>query len=120
MSGRGTLGDLLSKAGVTVRDAPAPSPAAPAPAAPAGTDLASCGKIVLRRERKGRGGKTATIVAGLGLPAAALDALARDMRKALGCGGTVDADAIVLNGDVATRAQQWLASRGARRIVLGN
>jgi translation initiation factor 1 len=60
------------------------------------------------------------VVAGLGLPAAGLEAIARDLRKALGCGGSVEGDTIVLAGDVVPRAQAWLAARGARRIVVGN
>jgi len=124
MASRGTLGDLLGRAGVRVSD-PAPEPALapappPTPASPAALDLARCGKVVLRRERKGRGGKTVTVVAGLGLPARGLDDVARELRRALGCGATVEDDAVVLHGDLAARVQPWLAAHGARRIVVGS
>ncbi len=74
----------------------------------------------MRRARKGRGGKTATVVAGLGLPACDLDRLARALRRALGCGASVDGEHIVVQGDQAARVQAWLGAQGARRTVLGN
>jgi translation initiation factor 1 len=113
----------LRKAGLAV---PHPSPAAP-PAAPSArppaeerVDLARCGKLVVRRERKGHGGKTVTRVEGLEAGPAALESLARDLRKALGCGATVDDDAVVLQGDLTERAGDWLRARGATRVVRGN
>lgn len=133
------LGDLLKAKGIAVSatDAPpTPTPAgadatraatasSPAPAAgprpqPGDLDLGRCGKIVVRRERKGRGGKTATIISGVSLPPAALDTLCRTMRKALGCGGGLEDSIVVLHGDLVDRARAWLASHGATRIVIGN
>ena len=42
------------------------------------------------------------------------------MKKALGCGATVEDGSVVLLGDLAERARDWLAARGAKRIVPGN
>ena len=42
------------------------------------------GKLVIARTRKGRGGKTVTTVEGIDPKLAALDDVARDLRKALG------------------------------------
>lgn len=117
----GTLGDMLARQGI--RSAPTAAPPPPAPVAPRDPglpDLGRCGKLVVRRERKGHGGKTATIVAGIGLPARDLDRLARALRQALGCGASVDGDRLVVQGDQAPRVQAWLAAQGARRIVMGN
>jgi translation initiation factor 1 len=115
----GTLGDVLARQGI--RSAPAPaSQTPPAPRDPGLPDLGRCRKLVVRRERKGHGGKTATIVGGIGLPARDLDRLARALRHALGCGASVDGDRLVVQGDQAPRVQAWLAAQGARRIVLGN
>ena len=118
----GTLGDVLARQGIRSETAPTPqSPPAPAaPRDPALPDLGRCGKLVVRRERKGHGGKTATIVAGIGLPARDLERLARALRHALGCGASVEGDRLVVQGDQAPRVQAWLAAQGARRIVLGN
>src|SRR5262249_40901497 len=47
----------------------------PRPAA-SGPDLSRCGKLIVSRERKGHGGKAATVVTGLGLAATALEHVA--------------------------------------------
>jgi translation initiation factor 1 len=110
------LGDLLASRGFAQSAAPSPT----APPATGEFDLADQGKLVLRRERKGRGGKTVTLLTGLSLPPARLEALARALRKALGCGSVVEGDIIVLQGDIVPRAQEWLVKHGAKKIVLGN
>lgn len=71
-------------------------------------------KVTVRREKKGRGGKTATRVSGL--PEAHREALAAEMKKALGCGATVEGEDVILLGSVVDRAADWLAAKGARRI----
>ena len=92
---KATLGDLLARQGLPVSRGDAveaePEPGEAASAAEgADTPLAGCGKIVLRREGKGHGGKTVTVIEGLGLPDRVLQDLARQLRKALGCGSSVD------------------------------
>lgn len=76
------------------------------------------GKLVVRRENKGRGGKTATRITGLS--ADVLDELASRMKKALGCGAVVEEGDVVLLGNVQDRAIEWLEREGARRVVKGN
>jgi translation initiation factor 1 len=117
--GLGTsLGDALASRGISVSSA---APTTPPPAvASADVDLGRAGKVVLRRERKGHGGKTATVVAGLALRPRDLERVARELKRALGCGATVVGDTIVLQGDLAARVEPWLAARGARRIVVGS
>lgn len=78
------------------------------------------GRIIVTRERKGRGGKTVTLVRGIALAGPELDALVRTMRQALGTAGGVEGDAIVLGGDQSARVVEWLRARGATRIVTGN
>jgi len=75
-------------------------------------------KVVVARSRKGRGGKTVTMVTGV--KAAARESVCRDLKKALGCGATIEDDAIVVGGDVGDRVRTFLEGRGARRIVMGN
>lgn len=70
------------------------------PAGPAGPDQPASpaadarpggpARAVVRMERKGRGGKEVTVVDKLGLGPAALEAWCRDLKQALGCGGSVD------------------------------
>ncbi len=98
-------------------------PAGPEPqplAAAATTRSAFAGRIVITRERKGRGGKTVTLVRGIALDGGALEELAREMRQALGSGGGTEGDAIILHGDQSARAAEWLAARGATRLARGN
>ena len=77
-------------------------------------------KVVVCRERKGRGGKTATLVRFPdGADEAALDALARELRHGLGAGAQAEGDAVAVQGDIVERVADWLAKRGAKRIVRG-
>lgn len=119
MAGGETLGDLLRRAGLRVETT---EPSGPEPAPPVADtepiDLAACGRLVLRKERKGRGGKTATIVEGLAPEMRQM--AARALRRALGCGATVDGEAVVVQGDLGPRVARWLSSHGARRIVVGS
>ncbi len=114
----GTLGDLLRKQGVPVaHPAPVPAPAAPAVER---IDFGGATKLVLRREKKGRGGKTATVIEGLRLPPSALDRIARDLKRALGCGATIEGNTIVVQGDMSERIGPWLTARGAKKVIVGN
>jgi translation initiation factor 1 (eIF-1/SUI1) len=92
-------------------------PAAPAtPATPVPPVFKE--KLVIRRELKGRGGKTVT--RNSGLPAAQRDKLATQMKKRLGCGAVIEGDDVVLLGDLLDRAADWLTERGAPRVIKGN
>lgn len=95
-------------------DAPAPAaPATPAPAAPPPA------RAVVRLERKGRAGKEATVIEKLGLAPPDLATWALELKRALGCGGGVEGDALVLQGDQRERAAAWLEQRGVRKVVRG-
>jgi len=74
-------------------------------------------QVRVQRSSRGRGGKIVTIVTGLGLPTGQLNALAKALKTATGTGGTVQGDAIVLQGDRVTAVLEQLAGRGyqARR-----
>ena len=117
-----SLADLLRARGLQVARDQAVSGERPAPAAaePGAAELSRCGKLVVRRERKGHGGKTVTIVDGLGLPAARLEQLARALRTAMGCGARVDGGRVVVQGDLTQAVEGWLRKRGARQVVIGN
>lgn len=115
----GSFGDLLRAQGLAPTEPSAPAEAAAdGGEAPADADLTTLPKIVLRRTRKGRGGRTATLVEGIdALTPAARDQLARDIRKALGTGAVLEADAIAVQGDIRDRLADWLRGKGARRVV---
>jgi translation initiation factor 1 len=64
----------------------------------------------IRRETKGRGGKTVTVIYGLQLSPEDAKELARQLKQTCGTGGTVKEDSIEIQGDhrekIAARLQQ--------------
>jgi translation initiation factor 1 len=107
-----------------LRDAlpPGETPAAPAPAETPADPIAALltRRVVVARERKGRGGKTVTLLRFPdGADGAGLDALARTLRQGLGTGAQAEDDAVAVQGDLVERVADWLAKRGAKRVVRG-
>ncbi len=77
-------------------------------------------RLVVRREKRGRAGKTVTRVSGLELDDAALEKLAREMKRALGCGATIEAPDVLLQGALTERAASWLGKRFGVGVTIGN
>ena len=63
-------------------------------------------------EKKGRGGKTVTVVFGLPNNAVFLTELNRDLKRACGVGGAVTDDGVTLQGDVREKIRTLLSARG--------
>ena len=72
------------------------------------------GRVVLRRERAGRGGKTVVIVDDFArhLPAAVIERTAKLIRAACGCGGTVKDRRIEVQGDQPAKVRAALEGEG--------
>ncbi|HJV64588.1 MAG TPA: translation initiation factor Sui1 [Geomonas sp.] len=70
------------------------------------------GVVRIRRESKGRGGKTVMVITGLPLDAPALTALAGELKRRCGCGGTAKDGVIEIQGDHAELLLAELAKRG--------
>lgn len=68
----------------------------------------------VRRETKGRGGKTVTTVSGVPLEAEELDALAAKLKRRCGVGGSVKDWVILIQGDHADAVMEVLAAEGIR------
>ena len=107
----------LSGAGLPPAAQPAAQPAskvtAPAPAK-------NRGRVDIKRTTAGRGGKTVTIVTGfigIGLPEK--EQLAKKMRNACGCGGTVKDGEIEIQGDQREKIAQILTEAGFRPVFAG-
>jgi translation initiation factor 1 len=66
----------------------------------------------LRMEKKGRGGKTVTVVYDLPNNRAFLEALCQELKRACGTGGAVADDAIELQGDLRERVRGALLKKG--------
>jgi translation initiation factor 1 len=78
----------------------------------------SRGRLVLRREKKDRGGKVVVVVSGFAeLPGAnsvMIANLAKELKGKLGCGGSFDRQEIVLQGDRAAAVASLLEELGFR------
>jgi translation initiation factor 1 len=78
------------------------------------------GRVDIRRETGGRGGKTVTVVdgfVGIGLPEK--EQLAKKMRAACGCGGTVKEGSIEIQGDQRETVARILSEAGFRPVFAG-
>ena len=101
---------------------PAVAPEAQATPAAAEPTAKSRGRLVLRREKKQRGGKTVVIIAGLRanahLAESEIDKLAQHLKQQLGCGGAVERVAndteIVIQGDQPARIAELLRAKSFR------
>jgi translation initiation factor 1 len=77
-------------------------------------------KAVVRMERKGRGGKEITAIEQLGLKPKDLETWMKELKNALGCGGVIEEEAIVLQGDQRKRLPALLAARGVRKVIVSS
>ena len=65
----------------------------------------------LRMEKKGRGGKTVTVVDGLPRNTAFLKALCQELKRACGTGGAVSDGTVELQGDLRERVRAFLLKK---------
>ena len=54
----------------------------------------------------------------LALAPAVLEVWCKELKSALGCGGMVDGDTIVLQGDLRARLEAVLVRRGVRKVTI--
>lgn len=107
LSAFGALDALQALGSLPPGTAPEPPPVPPGPEKAAKTKR---GRLLLRREKKDRGGKTVVVISGAA-PAEA-DELARALRKALGCGSSVADGEIVVQGDQPAAVAAFLRDLG--------
>jgi translation initiation factor 1 len=95
-------------AALEVAGLPAPAPVAALPGKTAG------GRVVLRREKAHRGGKTVVVVSDFApaINSSFIEDLARRARQRLGCGGTARDRRIELQGDRAPEVRAFFESEG--------
>lgn len=94
----------LRKRGTPIRPGAAPS-------------LPTDGVVRVSRETSGRRGKTVTMVRGV--PARELDAVASDLKRLCGSGGSTKDGVVELQGDHRAKAVARLESRGYRVKLAG-
>ena len=111
----GALGALRDRLPAASASEPKPEATAPEKVATGKTYA----RAVVRLERSGRGGKEATVVEHLDLGPAEREAWVKALKSALGCGGNVEGDALMLQGDQRKRLPALLTARGVKKITLG-
>lgn len=72
------------------------------------------GRVVLRRETAHRGGKVVVVIDDFAthLPASVIDRVAKKLRNACGCGGTVKDRRIEIQGDQVPKIRTLLEAEG--------
>ena len=95
----------------------APNPASPQPSSPRRPQGDGIARV--RREVKGRRGKTVTTISGLPLADDALRALAAELKRTCGSGGAVKDGVIEIQGDHRETLLTALESRGHKAKLAG-
>ena len=95
-------------------------PEGPKPVEPIAPAKKGPARAVVRYERKNRGGKEATVIEKLELSADDLATWCRELKQALGCGGAVEGQTIVLQGDQRSRLPALLSARGVAKVTISN
>jgi translation initiation factor 1 len=75
-------------------------------------------RAVVRIERSGRKGKEVTVIEHLDLTGTERDEWLKGLKAALGCGGAVEGDSLVLQGDHRKRIGPLLSKRGVKKITI--
>jgi len=86
---------------------PVPKPAAP-------QEIWKMGRVVLRRETAHRSGRTVIVVDDFAthLPLSVIEKMAKKLRQACGCGGTVRERTIEIQGDQPAKIRALLEAEG--------
>ena len=77
------------------------------------------GIVRIARDRKGRGGKTMTVITGLPGDDQALAELAQTLKKMCGSGGTAKDGVVEIQGDHRERLASYLSGQGYRVKLAG-
>lgn len=77
------------------------------------------GIVRVQRDKKGRGGKTATTITGLAGSESDLDALLKTLKQHLGSGGTREGRTLIIQGDQRERLVEKLAALGHKAKLAG-
>jgi translation initiation factor 1 len=77
------------------------------------------GWVRIMRSNKGRGGKTVSIISGLGLSGSDLKTLAKQLKQQCGVGGAVKDFDIEIQGDQREKIKTYLESKGYQVKLAG-
>ena len=73
-------------------------------------------KVRIYVERKGRGGKTVTLIKGLSLAAPQLESLCKELKAKCGVGGKREGKEIMIQGDQRKKIMDAMQSKGYRDV----
>ena len=73
---------------------------------------ANAQKLTVRKEKKGRGGKTVTVVEGYKGNPQTLETLCKKVKQQCGVGGSVDCKTFIIQGDKADQVVKILIKEG--------
>jgi translation initiation factor 1 len=76
-------------------------------------------RAVVRIERTGRGGKEVTVVEHLEIRPAEREKWLKALKGTLGCGGVVEGENLVLQGDHRKRLPAILTAKGVKKVTIG-
>lgn len=110
---------VYSTDGSRVRPPAGPPARKPKPAPSARTAPPDDGVVRIQRDRRGRGGKTATTITGLPGSEEELDTLLRALKQHCGAGGSRDGRTLEIQGDHRDRLLQKLEALGFRPKLAG-
>lgn len=105
---RDTMGDAENTTGTTDNaqdETPAEAPA-------------QSGRLDIVFERKGRAGKSATIVTGFTIDDSLIEVLASELKRRLGTGGSVRGGEILVQGDRRNDVLAFLKSKGLKARII--
>jgi translation initiation factor 1 len=104
-----------------IRDSlkPAPEPQKPEPTAPPPMPgVKQIPRAVVRMERSGRGGKEVTVIEHMDLGPLEREKWLKALKAALGCGGVVEGNNLMLQGDQRPRLPKLLTARGVKKVTV--
>ena len=71
-------------------------------------------KVIVRLDRKGRGGKSVTVIEGLQMPQPEKDVLLKRLKTSIGTGGAIKDEALEIQGDHCKTIMAALEKLGYR------
>ena len=107
-----------SKLGALMGSMPATDEPEEETATEAEPELKEKARLDIILERKGRAGKTATIISGFTVPDEAVGALASDLKRCLGTGGSARGGEILIQGDRRRDVLAFLTGKGYKARII--
>lgn len=99
---------------------PAPPPRPGSVPQPAGAEKKSRGRLDVKREKSGRGGKTVTVVYGMeNIERREREQLLKQMKNSCGVGGTMKGAILEVQGDNREEVRGILENAGFRVVLAG-